>query len=190
MLSLRWLLLCPLIGGRVKTWKRRWFILTDNCLYYFEYTTVSKATQYKHNNRGAESEKRNIKEISVVQWFLVFRLSIVHIVLVFQLIYNSVNGFGQQYISWHYLVYFYSSGMGKCLNLVNLWLQWFRPGTLHNGHYSFIWINSFQVKMIKIYIFIQKVLFNGQIYGFWNCVKWIYYLNLSWFNCWFNYVEP
>ncbi|OWK14959.1 hypothetical protein Celaphus_00001566 [Cervus elaphus hippelaphus] len=26
-------------GGRVKTWKRRWFILTDNCLYYFEYTT-------------------------------------------------------------------------------------------------------------------------------------------------------
>lgn len=29
------------VGGRVKTWKRRWFILTDNCLYYFEYTTVS-----------------------------------------------------------------------------------------------------------------------------------------------------
>ncbi|XP_075418415.1 cytohesin-1 isoform X1 [Tenrec ecaudatus] len=27
------------LGGRVRTWKRRWFILTDNCLYYFEYTT-------------------------------------------------------------------------------------------------------------------------------------------------------
>ncbi|CAN9505976.1 unnamed protein product [Ophioblennius macclurei] len=25
------------MGGRVKTWKRRWFILTNNCLYYFEY---------------------------------------------------------------------------------------------------------------------------------------------------------
>lgn len=27
----------------MKTWKRRWFILTDNCLYYFEYTTVRTA---------------------------------------------------------------------------------------------------------------------------------------------------
>ncbi|TRY87819.1 hypothetical protein DNTS_015722 [Danionella cerebrum] len=26
-------------GGRIKTWKRRWFILTDSCLYYFQYTT-------------------------------------------------------------------------------------------------------------------------------------------------------
>lgn len=26
-------------GGRIKTWKRRWFILTDGCLYYFQYTT-------------------------------------------------------------------------------------------------------------------------------------------------------
>ncbi|CAG5936048.1 unnamed protein product [Menidia menidia] len=25
--------------GRIKTWKRRWFILTDSCLYYFEFTT-------------------------------------------------------------------------------------------------------------------------------------------------------
>ena len=28
-------------GGRYKNWKRRWFILNDNCLYYFQYTTVS-----------------------------------------------------------------------------------------------------------------------------------------------------
>ncbi|XP_016389183.1 cytohesin-3-like [Sinocyclocheilus rhinocerous] len=34
------------LGGRVKTWKRRWFILTDNCLYYFEYTTVSRTARY------------------------------------------------------------------------------------------------------------------------------------------------
>lgn len=26
-------------GSRYKGWKRRWFILTDKCLYYFEYTT-------------------------------------------------------------------------------------------------------------------------------------------------------
>lgn len=26
----------------MKTWKRRWFILTDNCLYYFEFTAVSR----------------------------------------------------------------------------------------------------------------------------------------------------
>uniref|UniRef100_A0A3B3RIL3 Cytohesin 4a n=1 Tax=Paramormyrops kingsleyae TaxID=1676925 RepID=A0A3B3RIL3_9TELE len=30
------------MGGRVKTWKRRWFILTDSCLYYFRYTTDKK----------------------------------------------------------------------------------------------------------------------------------------------------
>lgn len=26
-------------GGRYKNWKRRWFILNDNCLYYFQFTT-------------------------------------------------------------------------------------------------------------------------------------------------------
>ena len=30
---------CKIAGGRYKSWKRRWFILNDNCLYYFEYTT-------------------------------------------------------------------------------------------------------------------------------------------------------
>uniref|UniRef100_A0A8C5BXJ6 Cytohesin-2 n=1 Tax=Gadus morhua TaxID=8049 RepID=A0A8C5BXJ6_GADMO len=39
------------LGGRVKTWKRRWFILTDNCLYYFEYTT-NCFELYLPNNRG------------------------------------------------------------------------------------------------------------------------------------------
>lgn len=32
----------------MKTWKRRWFILTDNCLYYFEYTTVSVCIHGQH----------------------------------------------------------------------------------------------------------------------------------------------
>lgn len=32
---------CTAEGGRYKSWKRRWFILNDNCLYYFQFTTVS-----------------------------------------------------------------------------------------------------------------------------------------------------
>uniref|UniRef100_A0A6Q2YBR8 Cytohesin 1a n=1 Tax=Esox lucius TaxID=8010 RepID=A0A6Q2YBR8_ESOLU len=39
------------LGGRVKTWKRRWFILTDNCLYYFEYTT-NCFELYNPNHKG------------------------------------------------------------------------------------------------------------------------------------------
>lgn len=27
------------LSGRYKSWKRRWFILNDNCLYYFQFTT-------------------------------------------------------------------------------------------------------------------------------------------------------
>lgn len=26
----------------MKTWKRRWFVLADSCLYYFQFTTVSQ----------------------------------------------------------------------------------------------------------------------------------------------------
>jgi hypothetical protein len=29
------------LGGRVRNWKRRWFVITDGCLYYFESRTVS-----------------------------------------------------------------------------------------------------------------------------------------------------
>ena len=25
-------------GGRYKSWKRRWFVLNDGCLYYFQHT--------------------------------------------------------------------------------------------------------------------------------------------------------
>lgn len=32
----------------MKTWKRRWFILTDSCLYYFEFTTVSCPSPSPH----------------------------------------------------------------------------------------------------------------------------------------------
>jgi len=28
-------------GGRIKTWKRRWFVLTGNCLYYFKDPAVT-----------------------------------------------------------------------------------------------------------------------------------------------------
>ena len=37
--SLLWLY-C-LVGGKHKTWKKRWFILTENCLYYFKSPNVS-----------------------------------------------------------------------------------------------------------------------------------------------------
>lgn len=37
----------------MKTWKRRWFILTDNCLYYFEYTTVSEQGELGRGREGA-----------------------------------------------------------------------------------------------------------------------------------------
>lgn len=33
---------CSISGGRYRSWKRRWFILNDNCLYYFQYTQVSQ----------------------------------------------------------------------------------------------------------------------------------------------------
>ena len=36
-------------GGRYKSWKRRWFILNDNCLYYFEFTTDKVYIYVNHN---------------------------------------------------------------------------------------------------------------------------------------------
>lgn len=29
-----------ILGGRVRNWKRRWFVITDGCLFYFETRTV------------------------------------------------------------------------------------------------------------------------------------------------------
>jgi len=44
-------------GGRYKTWKRRWFILKDGCLYYFEYTPEKEP-------RGIiPLEKVNVREV-------------------------------------------------------------------------------------------------------------------------------
>ena len=28
------------LGGRVRNWKRRWFVITDGCLFYFETKAV------------------------------------------------------------------------------------------------------------------------------------------------------
>ena len=36
-----WPPLCSSKGGKHKTWKKRWFILTENCLYYFKSPNVS-----------------------------------------------------------------------------------------------------------------------------------------------------
>jgi Sec7-like guanine-nucleotide exchange factor len=33
---------CRKQGGRVKTWKKRYMVLKDNCLYYFKKETVRK----------------------------------------------------------------------------------------------------------------------------------------------------
>jgi len=37
-------------GGRVKNWKRRWFIITDGCLFYFETRTVKKNKNFSKEN--------------------------------------------------------------------------------------------------------------------------------------------
>ena len=34
-------------GGRIKTWKRRWFVLTNNCLYYFKDKGVCRSTSQR-----------------------------------------------------------------------------------------------------------------------------------------------
>lgn len=46
----------------MKTWKRRWFILTDNCLYYFEYTTVSTEQSCLGTGPGPEGALRGRRE--------------------------------------------------------------------------------------------------------------------------------
>ncbi|KAL8587836.1 Cytohesin-1 [Nucella lapillus] len=51
-------------GGRYKNWKRRWFILNDNCLYYFQYTTdkepkgIIPLENIQVRELGAEKAKR------------------------------------------------------------------------------------------------------------------------------------
>ncbi|XP_030895168.1 LOW QUALITY PROTEIN: cytohesin-2-like [Leptonychotes weddellii] len=45
------------LGGRVKTWKRRGFILTDNCLYHSEYPTD------KEHHRIIPLENLSIREV-------------------------------------------------------------------------------------------------------------------------------
>ena len=34
------------VGGKHKSWKKRWFILSDNCLYYFKSPKVSFPLSY------------------------------------------------------------------------------------------------------------------------------------------------
>lgn len=31
--------MAPSSGGNLKTWKRRWFVLANSCLFYFQYST-------------------------------------------------------------------------------------------------------------------------------------------------------
>lgn len=48
-------------GGRYKTWKRRWFILNDGCLYYFELTAVTKL-ENACASKGDSKSKTKIKD--------------------------------------------------------------------------------------------------------------------------------
>lgn len=43
-------------GGRVRNWKRRWFVITDGCLFYFESQSV-RSENRKEKKRNASDSK-------------------------------------------------------------------------------------------------------------------------------------
>ena len=50
-------------GGRVKTWKKRWMVLKDNCLYYFKKPDVSRDLSKQSSIRHQTIENNFFKSI-------------------------------------------------------------------------------------------------------------------------------